>query len=85
MHFDGEANPDLLPSDQMRAIGYAEGVLFHEHIRNHFLNIREYFLRIYLDNASDFADDIYAYFHDNLAWVRSHARNGASSGNPFWA
>ena len=73
MTFNAEANRDLPPKEQMRAIGYAEGFLFIDHIANHHANLKEYFLKKYLGDAEDYPEELYQFYADNLAWTRKQA------------
>lgn len=82
MHFEAQSNPYAAPSKQMLAIGYAEGVLFHDHIYNHNHNIKDYFLHTYFNDADDYPEDVYAFLRDNLRWLKAKAR--ANIDNEFW-
>ena len=74
MTFNAEANRDLPPKEQMRAIGYAEGFLFIDHIANHHANLKEYFLKKYLGDAEDYPEELYQFYADNLGWTRKQAQ-----------
>lgn len=54
----------------MKAVGYAEGAIFTDHIINHRKNIREYFLKNYFGEATDFPAELYTFFADNIVWMR---------------
>ena len=58
----------------MKAVGYAEGAIFTDHIINHRKNIREYFLKNYFGEATDFPAELYTFFADNIVWMRKQAR-----------
>ena len=81
MFFNSESNPNLAPKQQMRAVGYAEGWLFHEHIANHFANIKEYFLKTYLQKYNDYPDEIYAFYQQNMDWTRTQSQINR---DPYW-
>ncbi|CAL5983138.1 Phospholipase_B [Hexamita inflata] len=81
MFFGAESNPDLTPKQQMRALGYAEGVLFHEHIANHQANLKDWFLFAYLQPLSDYPDEVYQFYVDNLAWTRQMSQTNRDA---YW-
>lgn len=74
MTFNAEANAALPPKEQMRALGYAEGFLFVDHIANHHANLKEYFLKKYLGDADDYPAELYAFYADNLEWTKKQAQ-----------
>ena len=81
MFYGAEANPAAPPKEQMRAIGYGEGVLFWEHIANHRANIKDWFLFAYLSGFTDYPDEVYQFYADNLAWTRKQA---AKNRDKYW-
>ncbi|TNJ30612.1 Phospholipase B [Giardia muris] len=82
MHFNATTNGDYANTIQMRAVGFAEGYLFHESLHNHFMNMKDWYLKSYL-HADKYPPELEKYMQENLDWTREAAYEFGTD-DSFW-